>query len=73
MVKCTSFFLFFPLWKIVKKINNICGESKSSYKEREEKGRTHINCTFFYILKNKNIYFYNIYIFLITYTRFEYN
>ena len=72
--KMYFFFSFFSIVENSKKIkNNICGESKSSYKEREEKGRTHINCTFFYILKNKNIYFYNIYIFLITYTRFEYN
>ena len=68
------FFSFFSIVENSKKINNICGESKSSYKEREEKGRTHIKFYFFlYILKNKNIYFYNIYIFLITYTRFEYN
>ncbi len=63
MVKCTSFFLFFPLWKIVKNINNIyiCGESKSSYKEREEKGRTH-KLLFLYFLKNK-IHIFNIYIY----------
>ena len=49
--KMYFFFSFFSIVENSKKNKYIyiCGESKSSYKEREEKGRTHINFTFFYI------------------------
>ena len=65
MVKCASFFLFLPLWKIVKKINihNICGESKSYVQGKRGQKDTHtLNFLFLFFkyIKNKT-YIYNIY------------
>ena len=56
--KMYFFFSFFSIVENSKKINNICGESKSSYKEREEKGRTHINFLLFFIFFKKQKYIF---------------
>ena len=50
--KMYFFFLFFPLWKIVKKINNIYVE-RVSRRTRKERKRTHTHKFYFFYFLNK--------------------